>query len=482
MRTVTARWSSRLGQSLLLAALLTACTADRSVGTTQKEAGTLALKVANLLPAGVTTVQALIQEASPTAPVRIVVLTIASSRELSIGSAGVLPGLVYFSVEARSASGGLIMQSFTDTVTVPPGASADVYPVMICLSVLCEGTAGVGVTAISPTPEVEPNGSAANATILPGFSVGAGTVSVGNGRVGLPTDQDHFAFTIVQRSRVNIVLYARRADPANTLDAEVTLFDANGNIVDANDDCGSPLSPDACIPPTAPLPAGTYVLRVRSSGFASTGRYTLTIQSAPTLLNLLYADDFTSGLGNWNEFGGGIWTGTGGEVIGDYNISCGGPSCPQADLVLSDAYQPGNANWRMEVESGLVQAYCCFQGGAWVNLAKFGLWVSPSSKEAYEVGWQWYPLNALQPTADSVYSFPQSYPWSTAGATFAHVPRFGSSGWQRAALERKADSLFMFFNDQLVARWRSVLPVSPKVGLHTYGKVRMRKFRLYSLP
>ncbi|MBK6781751.1 MAG: alpha/beta hydrolase [Gemmatimonadetes bacterium] len=110
---------------------------------------------------------------------------------------------------------------------------------------------------------------------------------------------------------------------------------------------------------------------------------------------LRYSDDFAGGLGNWVEHdvnGLGSWTTQNNELIGDYGIGCGSPTCHQTQLILADALQPANngySNWRMEIQSGQVQAYCCFGGGSIVNLGKFALLVSDSEKEALDVGNAW---------------------------------------------------------------------------------------------
>lgn len=198
---------------------------------------------------------------------------------------------------------------------------------------------------------------------------------------------------------------------------------------------------------------------------------------------LLYSDDFSHGLGNWVDDGQGSWTTLDNELIGDYNIGCGSPSCPQTDLLLADQFQPGDHNWRMEIQANLVEAYCCYNGGADVSFAKFSIYTSANEKDDFEVGRGWGPENTLVPTADHVYAGYQSYaPWQSPGNADVAVSPWQTNEWQTAALEKRGNQYTLYWNGVAVYTTTRIHSGVPKVGLHTYGKVRMDNFKLYLLP
>lgn len=198
---------------------------------------------------------------------------------------------------------------------------------------------------------------------------------------------------------------------------------------------------------------------------------------------LLYADDFSNGLGNWLSVGGGSWSTPNNELIGDYNIGCGSITCSQADLLLIDPLQPGNRNWRMEVKSNRVEAYCCYNGGAQANFAKFSVFVSANEKDDFEVGNSWVPESVTPATTDSLWFGLQAYyPWHWIGNGYLVVPTWQTDQWQTAALEKRGNQLTLYWNGIQVYTVTRSYSSAPKVGLHTYGKVRMDDFKLYALP
>ncbi len=200
---------------------------------------------------------------------------------------------------------------------------------------------------------------------------------------------------------------------------------------------------------------------------------------------LVFEDDFSTDLSHWVEKdpdGLGSWTIQNQELIGDYNIGCGSPGCHQTQLVLADALQPGNANWRMEVKAGLVQAYCCYNGGAIANLAKFALWVSDSEKEIFEVGSAWVGTPAPS-SFNAVYVYHQAYAWhAISGAPLQTVAQWVPGDWQTGALEKRGDVYSVYFNGTLLYSTTRTFSSAPKIGLQTYGTVRMDDFKLYSIP
>lgn len=201
---------------------------------------------------------------------------------------------------------------------------------------------------------------------------------------------------------------------------------------------------------------------------------------------LVFSDDFSSGLGNWvtRAPGGGSWWTSNNELFGDYNIGCGSSGCPHVYLLLSDTYQLGDQNWRAEIQSGLTQSYCCYNGGAITNVAKFGLWVSDSEKEAIEVGAWWQGLNA--PTsADFAYVSHQRYPWTwvNSPSNFSYpVTPWTPAQFQTATLTKQGNEYIVTWNGEEIYRVTRTFSSPPKISFKTYGGVRMDNFKLYRLP
>ncbi len=219
------------------------------------------------------------------------------------------------------------------------------------------------------------------------------------------------------------------------------------------------------------------------------------LDQVPTGSESSVSDDFGSGLGKWivrDPDGLGSWSTTSGELLGDYNIGCGATPCKQSQLLLADSYQPKTLNlqnWRMEIQSGLVQAYCCYNGGATVNLAKFVLYVSDTEKETFDVGWGWTGVTAPV-SFDQAYVSHQKYPWANIGFASAVVPNWSPAKWQTAILEKSGDTYTVYFKGDSDSRASGAKLLSvirtfsstPKVGFNTYGRVRMDNFKLTALP
>lgn len=241
----------------------------------------------------------------------------------------------------------------------------------------------------------------------------------------------------------------------------------------------------AATPPTG------FVFNGWSGDCSGTGQCVVTMNQARSVTatfepeaTLRYSDTFAGTLSNWTEKdpdGFGTWVIEGERIVGDYDIGCGSSTCNQTQLLLVDALQPGASNWRMEVESHLVQAYCCFNGGAIVNLAKFSLYVSDSEKEQIEIGFSWPGTVAPSSTTD-LYVAHQAYPWSPVGSSAPVVAEWQPAAAQTVRLEKRGNVYTAFFNGVAVYTTTRTFSAPPKVGFTTYGKVRMDNFKLYSLP
>jgi hypothetical protein len=116
-----------------------------------------------------------------------------------------------------------------------------------------------------------------------------------------------------------------------------------------------------------------------------------------------------------------------------------------------------------------------------VNLGKFALWVSDSEKEIFEVGGGWQGLVAPT-TSDFAYVYHQAYPWHAIGAPNLSVATWLPSQWQTAALEKVGNEYRVYFNGVLLYSANRTFSSAPRIGLQTYGRVRMDDFKLYILP
>ena len=221
---------------------------------------------------------------------------------------------------------------------------------------------------------------------------------------------------------------------------------------------------------------------------------TLTVQVLATLTPggvLTFSDDFSNGLASWVEIdpdGLGTWVTQYDPVtqdyflLGDYNIGCGSTFCNQTELLLANQFQPpANSNWRMEVRTGLVEAYCCYNGGAMVNVGKFSLWASQGEKEDIEIGGYWQGLS--DPGNQTfVQVLHQVFPWSALAKYQIATSSWDPNTRQTVALERIGNEYRAYFNDILVYAVTRSFANPPKIGLHTYGTVKMADFKLYILP
>jgi hypothetical protein len=220
--------------------------------------------------------------------------------------------------------------------------------------------------------------------------------------------------------------------------------------------------------------------------FPNVAEVTFAVLAQPAEI-LVVSDDFSNGLGKWierdpNDLGS--WWTSNDELFGDYAIGCGSPGCHHVYLLLADAYQPGNQNWRVEIQSGLTVAYCCFNGGAVTNVAKVGLWVSDTEKESFDIGGWWQGLTAPS-TANFAYVSHQAYEWTWVNSpvNFSYpVTTWSPAQFQTVTLARQGNDYIVTWNGQEIYRTTRTFSAPPKIGLETYGAVRMDNFKLYRLP
>jgi hypothetical protein len=229
--------------------------------------------------------------------------------------------------------------------------------------------------------------------------------------------------------------------------------------------------------------SGEQVVEARvRNGTLAAARFTATVLTRQLLLQ----DDFSHGLGNWvvkDPDNLASWITENDELIGDYNIGCGSRQCSQTDLVLADHLKPpAGVNWRMEIQSGLIEAYCCYNGGAMANLAKVGVWVSNEERDFIEVGDLWQGESAPESWASGYFYHQADHPITIGGSAALALPTWHPAEWQYVALERHGNTYTLYWNDQEVYSFTRSYSQPPTIGFHTYGRVRLDNFKLYRIP
>ncbi len=187
----------------------------------------------------------------------------------------------------------------------------------------------------------------------------------------------------------------------------------------------------------------------------------------------VFQDDFSGDLSHWYQHWG-SWSISNGELIANYGISCGTPSCSQADLV-ADVEMPEN-HWRASLDftrqrdvshTTYYQALGCFcmwqdadhrlkfsvGGSGWSS------WGGPQTEVSWSVGCRnggWQGL-------------------ASGTATLDWVPE----EWHTAMLEYDNGVYSLFFDGQFLASYEDTyLYGAGTIGLHTYGTKRWDNFIL----
>lgn len=140
-----------------------------------------------------------------------------------------------------------------------------------------------GTTTAFGQVEVEPNGSIAQATALPGAN------STTTGTFALPSpnnDQDYYSFTLNEISTVTIRVWGPTIGDCPTgIDPILALFDSGGQQIAFDDDSGSlcPLLSPTTQPVMGSLPVGTYYVRASLLNPVDAARpYTMVMTAAAT--------------------------------------------------------------------------------------------------------------------------------------------------------------------------------------------------------
>jgi len=145
--------------------------------------------------------------------------------------------------------------------------------------ILCaeDGTTPTGlafrISSLGNTLEHEPNDDLASATV-------ADTTTAFNGIIGKPGDVDHFRFTATKGQSFQVECHARRL--GSGLDPVVSIHQADGRQLVANDDAGGPDSGFKFDPPAD----GEYVLRVKDHLGRGQADFTYRVEMLPTTPSL----------------------------------------------------------------------------------------------------------------------------------------------------------------------------------------------------
>jgi hypothetical protein len=203
----------------------------------------------------------------------------------------------------------------------------------------------------------------------------------------------------------------------------------------------------------------------------------------------VFSDDFSNNLANWtNPTGQGSWSLSAGKLMGNYDITCGSTTCPQADLILNDQYQVSD-NWKATTSFTKFLLYN-YGGNAYGTYATFSLWTSSSNKIAISVG-EW-GVGFQGGTQDSLYVMGSKWNGSWSGLPIPGASKTGrfkypggtwnANGLNTATIQKNGTIYKVYFNDLLIAQFDgSFLSGTVKIGYHTYGATEQESFQLLKL-
>lgn len=403
-------------------------------------------------------------------------LTIAVDRMRVSGSVSVAPGAVTYWAEAFDADSAIVFRTLPREENLEAGEIHESNLVLVCVSAVCDGSgATLAPTMLVPLPESEPNDTRELAAEVSAFSYAERLWHAMNGRVANASDVDWWRLGGVEGGEFDVSSLTLDATTAPTVSAwrvsgsEVTLLATSSG-------CGNGVH---CLS-FGSTGAGDIYLRVGGDGSA-TGRYTLQAVRS-TALALTFSDDFDGDLSNWVARGGaGGWQTSGGELTGDYDISCGSSGCPQAQLLPVAAHQPSGTRWRIEATFSYAHNPYSPSYDLHNSYGTFILYVSEDEKDGIGVGVgrNGEPLPASLTTIEWAHS---RFPWAYVAAGIADVPAWDPFAWNTIALERDGDNYRFYFRGALMYEFTMAYSAAPAVGVSIYGKGRYGSFRIYQGP
>ncbi len=403
-------------------------------------------------------------------------LTIAVDRMRVSGSVSVAPGAVTYWAEAFDADSAIVFRTLPRDETLEAGEIHESSLVLVCVSAICDGSgATLAPTMLVPLPESEPNDTRELAAEVSAFSYAERLWHAMNGRVTNASDVDWWRLGGVEGGEFEVSSLTLDAATAPTVSAwhvsgsEVTLLATSTS-------CGNGMH---CLS-FGSGGSGDIYLRVGGDGSA-TGRYTLQVMRSNALV-LTFSDEFDGDLSNWVARGGaGGWQTSAGELLGNYDISCGSSGCPQAQLLPAAMHQPTGTRWRAELTFSNTHNPYGPGYDLHGSVGVFILYVSDTEKEGIGggIGTNGQPLPAVASSYEWVRS---SYPWTTISSAVASVAPWDPFAWNTAALERDGDVFRFYFRGVLLHEYTATFTAPPSVGVNTYGKSRFGSFRIYQLP
>ncbi|HEY3221058.1 MAG TPA: carboxypeptidase regulatory-like domain-containing protein [Gemmatimonadales bacterium] len=199
------------------------------------------------------------------------------SRQWTGGPVSIRAGTYAVDIQGTDAS-DVVTYRGSGTLTIQNGQSRTFAFALVCVSSACQGLGTLTLFVLTPELEVEPNDASSAATPLGIASLFGGQLEMGaaNGTINPGSDLDYFSLpfsAVAPGDTIVVQLYGSRF--GSPLNAVVALFDPLGaQLIEVDD---SPVGTDPIIMITMPFAesAGTYQVRVSSSGGSSTGQYTM---------------------------------------------------------------------------------------------------------------------------------------------------------------------------------------------------------------
>ncbi len=213
----------------------------------------------------------------PTVTVDLTPVPGTDSRQWTGGPVTIRAGTYAVDIQGKDAN-DVVTYRGSGTLTIQNGQSRTFAFALVCVSSACQGLGTVTLFVLTPELEVEPNDASSAATPLGIASLFGGQLEMGaaNGTINPGSDLDYFSLpfsAVAPGDTIVVQLYGSRF--GSPLNAVVTLFDPLGaQLIEVDD---SPVGADPIIMIAMPVsePAGSYQVRVSSSGGSTTGQYTM---------------------------------------------------------------------------------------------------------------------------------------------------------------------------------------------------------------
>jgi len=209
-----------------------------------------------------------------------------------------------------------------------------------------------------------------------------------------------------------------------------------------------------------------------SKGFIATRK--LVLDEYRYSLATLYSDDF-SNLNSWVNKNGN-WAISDGTLTVNYNISNGGATQPQADIVLSTTLQPAG-DYIASVD--FVRTNDIYHNDYFQALAQFVIWQDTSHKMTFSIGGGGFSNWGGEQSTINVGVESWTGSWSNVfSETFSYT--WNPDVVQTASLKKEGNTYSFYVNDTLLysAFEDTYLNGNGAIGLHSYGAKTYDNFRI----